>query len=81
MNTDLIAVAAATRSPVETLAHRLADRLAEELEDGAHPVTLAEAALIAFLPLALEVTRAGTIEDCLLSLAARFDGNAVRVAN
>ena len=65
-------------SPVETLAGRLSDRLLDEIDTGTHPVMVAEAAFLAALPLLLEATRAPTIEACLASLAARFDGNQLR---
>ena len=68
-------------SPVETLAGRLSDRLLDEIDTGTHPVMVAEAAFLAALPLLLEATRAPTIEACLASLAARFDGNQLRRAN
>ena len=63
---------------VEALANQISDTLAELLEDGHHPHRLAEASLVASLPLLIEVTRAETIEACLLSLAARFEGNQLR---
>ena len=65
---------------VEALANQISDTLAELLEDGHHPHRLAEASLIAALPLLIEVTKAPTIEACLKSLAARFDGNELRAA-
>lgn len=65
---------------VEELAGHISDALAHLLEDGYHPHRLAEASLIAALPLLIEVTRTPTIEACLKSLAARFDGNALRAA-
>ena len=51
------------------------------LDQGVHPFLVAEAALCAFLPLALEVTRSPTIETALLALAARFNGNELRRVN
>ena len=51
------------------------------LDQGVHPFLVAEAALCAFLPLALEVTRSPTIEAALLTLAARFNGNELRPVN
>ena len=51
------------------------------LEAGVHPYHVAEASLLAGLPLFMEVTRAGTMEDALLCLASKFDGNQLRRAN
>ena len=81
MKTIPLPAAPAPSSPVETLAGRLSDRLLDEIDTGTHPVMVAEAAFLAALPLLLEATRAPTIEACLASLAARFDGNQLRRAN
>lgn len=72
---------AAPAHQVEGLANQFGAVLDGLLDAGVHPHRVAEAALLAFLPLAMEVTRAPTIEDCLLTLAAKFDGNAVRRVN
>ena len=65
---------------VEALASEISNTFADLLEDGWHPHRVAEASLVASLPLLIEVTRAPTIEACLLALAARFEGNAIRAA-
>ena len=78
MKTDISPATLPPTSPVEILAGRLSDRLLDEIDTGTHPVMVAEAAFLAALPLLLEATRAPTIEACLASLAARFDGNQLR---
>lgn len=79
--TAVIASESNPAAQVECLAHAIGDALDGLHATGASPHAVAEAAFLAALPWLLEVTRTGTIEACLLSLAARFDGNAIRTAN
>ena len=63
---------------VAVLSKALTEAYNRLLEEGVHPHRVAEAAIMASLPLLIEVTRAPTIEACLSGLAARFDGNTLR---
>ena len=63
---------------VEALTNQFCEVVDGLLDDGVHPYLVTEAVLLALLPLALEITRASTIEAALLALAGKFDGNDLR---
>ncbi|MBI2719556.1 MAG: hypothetical protein HY245_03945 [Rhizobiales bacterium] len=66
------------RPRLEDIAHELSDHVLDLLDAGNSPHVVCEAALLAAIPILLEVTKLPTIEAMFGYLAASFDGNVRR---